>query len=255
MSTVATPQPGQPIVNPVTQQEELSLKVYSHSPIIYWWPVWGIGYLLAALTYFQGVTTNFNGVEVLIHPSPALGVLFTFTFLLVIVMTHGKVRGIASLTVIISMVAVVLFLAYVDWWDDIFRVMGKLAIFMNLGFYVLFSTAIFAVWGLAVFFFDRLDYWEFRPGQAIHHTVLGGGEDAYDTRGMVVEKLRDDLFRHWILGMGSGDLHIATTGAKKGDFVVKNVAFVGNKLLAIQRLAAMKPDDDPLVAQAPVASV
>ena len=30
---------------------------------------------------------------------------------------------------------------------------------------------------------------------------------------MVFEKIRQDLFRHWILGLGSGDLRINTMGA------------------------------------------
>ena len=30
------------------------LKVYSHSSLIYWWPVWAVGYLMAFLTYSFG---------------------------------------------------------------------------------------------------------------------------------------------------------------------------------------------------------
>jgi hypothetical protein len=29
-------------------------KVISHSSLIYWWPVWAVGFAIAALTYFQG---------------------------------------------------------------------------------------------------------------------------------------------------------------------------------------------------------
>ncbi len=236
----------------LAKDQNLVVYIFSHSPIMYWWPVWLVGYVLALLSYFQGVTTKFGDTEVLIHPSPALGVIFTVTFLLVILMTNRSARGLASLTVIIAIVAAALFLAYMDWWDEIFRLMGKLAIFMNLGFYVFFSTAVFLVWAASIFFFDRLEYWEFRPGQAIHHAVLGEGENVYDARGMVVEKLRNDLFRHWLLGLGAGDIHLHTSGAKTGDFVIKNVAFVGGKLLVMQRLAAMQPDDDPQIAKAPL---
>src|SRR5262249_61655711 len=151
-----------------------------------------------------------------------------------------NVRGIASLTVIIALLAVTFLLAYLRWWDDIFRAMGRLAMFMNLGFYVFFSTAVLLAWLLAFFVFDRLNYWTFRPGQVIHRMVFGGGAVTYDTGGMSVYKLRDDLFRHWVLGLGSGDLHISTTGAKKTDFVVPNVLFIGAKLAEIERLAAMK---------------
>jgi hypothetical protein len=30
------------------------VKLYSHSPIFYWWPVWLVGYLMAFLTYLDG---------------------------------------------------------------------------------------------------------------------------------------------------------------------------------------------------------
>jgi hypothetical protein len=253
MSTAATSQEPQT----ATQTADRSLQqiIYSHSPIVYWWPVWAVGYLLAALTYAQGVSTPFNDIEVRIHPNPTLGVVFTATFLLVIVITHLTVRGVASLAVVLALVAAALFLAYMGWWDDVLRAMGSLAIFMNLGFYVFFSTAIFIVWAMAMFVFDRMEYWEFRPGQAIHHTVLGAGEQTYDTHGMAVDKKRDDLFRHWILGLGSGDVHIATTGAKKADFVVPNVMFIDAKLAKVQRLAAMRPDADPALAPAPTQAV
>lgn len=240
MSTAAAPSTSPkppPATSPVRE-----VTVYAHSPIFYWWPVWAFGYILALVTYLRGVPTTFAGREVLIHPSHNLGVTFTFVFLLVIVMTHFAVRGVASLTVIVSLIAVTLFLAYMDWWDPILRALGNLAIFMNLGFYMFFSTALFVVWALGVFVFDRFKYWTFRPGQMVHGAVFGAGEQAFDTHGMTVEKMRDDLFRHWILGLGSGDLMVVTTGAKRSEFLINNVLFVGTKLERIQQLVSMKPD-------------
>jgi hypothetical protein len=61
---------------------------------------------------------------------------------------------------------------------------------------------------------------------------------------MSVYKLRDDLFRHWILGLGSGDLHVSTTGANAQEFILPNVMFIGTKLSRIQHVIAMKPDDN-----------
>ena len=33
---------------------EPDIKIYSHSPIFYWWPVWLTGFVLAFLTYMDG---------------------------------------------------------------------------------------------------------------------------------------------------------------------------------------------------------
>ena len=219
------------------------IRIYSHSMIFYWWPVWVVGYLLALVTLIQGQPTDFADTQVMIHPSRSLGVIFTFTFLLVIVMTHFAVRGVASITVIIAAIAATLFLAYVGWWDSVLRAVGNLAIYMNLGFYVFFSTALFLIWAFEAFVMCHFDYYVVRPGQLMHYTFLGGGEDTFDTRGMSVIKMQSDVFRHYILGLGSGDLHVAATGARSANFVIHNVLFVGQKLEKIQMLVALKPDE------------
>jgi hypothetical protein len=59
---------------------------------------------------------------------------------------------------------------------------------------------------------------------------------AFDTMGMVVEKRRSDLFRHWLLGMGSGDLFVKTSGANARQFEMHNVLFVGSKLQLVQEM-------------------
>jgi hypothetical protein len=242
MSSAATePILAEVAVNKVVQPREVI--IYSHSAIYYWWPVWAIGYLFALLTWLQGKPVHIGDVDVLVHPSKNLGVIYTFVFLLVILLTHISVRGIASMTVIVTLVAATLFLAYMDWWESVLHALGRLAIYMNLGFYLFFSSAALLVWCLAMFVADHLDYWVIHPGQMVHHSVFGGGEQSYDTRGMSVTKLRSDLFRHWVLGLGSGDLQIAATGARSGEFVIPNVLFVGTKLRQIQELVSLKPDE------------
>jgi hypothetical protein len=218
--------------------------IYGHSSLVYWWPVWVTGYLMALLTLLQGHNVQFDDAAVLMHPSKSLGVIFTVVFALVILLTNVTVRGIASVTVVITLVAITFAFAFFGVWDNILYYVGSLAMFMNLGFYVFFSTTIFLMWALALFVFDKLEYWTVHPGQLVHHKLFGGGSEVYDTHGMAVSKLRDDVFRHWILGLGSGDLHIATTGARKAEFVIPNVFFVEGKLRRIQEYVAMRPDQD-----------
>jgi hypothetical protein len=265
MSTIVTPKPVSDVAPAAGLRE---VRVYRHSFLMYWWPIWLVGFLLALLTWMEGVPVTFSGnaalipekaaaltgaaetasrdprtVTVHIHPSQNLGVIFTFTFLLVIVMTNIEVRGMASLAVIIAAIALVLLFAYLDWWGYILNALGKLAIYMNLGFYLFTATAMCVIWIISTFFVDHFEYWSFQPGQMIHYRWLGGGAQTFDTRGMSVSKERSDLFRHWILGLGSGDLRVAATGAKIGDFTIANVPFVGSKLAAIEKLVALKPGD------------
>jgi hypothetical protein len=53
---------------------------------------------------------------------------------------------------------------------------------------------------------------------------------------MVVAKRRSDLFRHWLLGFGSGDLLVKAAGANAQQFEMHNVLFVESKLQLIQQL-------------------
>ena len=48
---MSTPLPATPTaVKPVPSE----IRLYSHSSIFYWWPVWLVGFLMALLTYFDG---------------------------------------------------------------------------------------------------------------------------------------------------------------------------------------------------------
>ena len=52
--------------------------------------------------------------------------------------------------------------------------------------------------------------------------------------GMSIEKEKSDLFRHKILGLGSGDLVVRTSGADRHEFHLTNVLFVSRKLQQIE---------------------
>jgi hypothetical protein len=118
---------------------------------------------------------------------------------------------------------------------------GELNIFLNQGAYFWFSTLLFITWALATYVFDRFTYWVIKPGQITREHFWGAGSESYDTENMVLEKRRNDLFRHWILGLGSGDLKIHTYGGRAEEIFIPNVLFVGFKIEAVQRLIAEKP--------------
>jgi hypothetical protein len=232
---LAPPAPAAP------PQEAPELIVYSHSSFFYWWPVWAVGYLMAVLTYWGGVQVQIGDIPEWFHPSKNPGVIYTVVLFLVIVMTNITVRGLASVVVIISVLFLTVLFAYLDWWDRIFHWLSLLSIHMNLGFYLLFSTLIFLFWASTFFIFDRLTYWRVKPGQVTQEFVIGGGQRAYDTHGMVVEKFHEDFFRHWILGLGAGDMRISTTGARREELLLPNVILVDRKVKAVQKLIAIEP--------------
>jgi hypothetical protein len=105
------------------------------------------------------------------------------------------------------------------------------------------AAPLFVVWVLTVFVFDHLNYWEVTPGQLTRIKVFGAGQVSYDTENMVLERFRNDVFRHWILGLGSGDLRVFTgTQNRQQQLDIPNVFFVGHKMDAFQRMIATRPD-------------
>jgi hypothetical protein len=72
--------------------------------------------------------------------------------------------------------------------------------------------------------------------------VFGTGSKSYNAQGMGLEKHRDDVFRHWLLGLGSGDVKIRTSGATREEIDLLNVLFISSKVMTMQRLIAEVPE-------------
>jgi hypothetical protein len=257
-------------------QGSREVRIVSHSMLFYWWPVWAAGLLMAALTYLDGHrltivppdTQAVEGVQVpkfdgsrdvLVLPAgehlpqdlatkapkqPTLrvaahsgyGVVFAVVLLLVIFITNVPVRGLASVVAVVVLLSLTIILALAGWWDDILEALGRSHVYLNAFGYLAISVPLLALWLLVILIFDRQTYMVFAPQQLRVHQDIGGGETAYDTLGMVVEKRRSDLFRHWLLGIGSGDLIVKVGGATPQQFQMPNVLFVGRKIQMIQRM-------------------
>jgi hypothetical protein len=221
-----------------------ALKLVGHSSLFYWWPAWVTGYVMALVTYLGGHAIEIKpGETELVHSSSGPGVVFFLILFLVILVTSVSVRGLASGMVILGAAFLTILLAYFRLWDPILLFLGGLRIHLNFAAYFWFSTLLFVAWALAFFVFDRMTYWEIKPGQITENFVFGSGSRTFDTEGMSVEKYRGDLFRHWLLGLGAGDIHIVTMGPQREHIDVPNVLFIGSKIRVIQEMVAVKPDE------------
>jgi len=257
-------------------------KIVSHSTVIYWWPVWLAGFIMALITYIdndrliivsdkallqekptlrtEGGTGKIYKItddqptpvldraeaEFNLHPNDSpfrmrishrswMGPVFLFVTLLVVFITNVPLRGLWSIITIVVLVAVVIILSILHWWDEIFNNLAGLHIYMNMAGYLFLSLTLFVLWALTVFVFDERKYIIFTPGQMRVRLEIGTGEETYGTQAMVIRKQQDDLFRHrilglWFLGIGSGDLIINTAGARSETITVPNVWRVSYRL-------------------------
>ena len=263
-------EPMQPVpVSVVPDTRPTEVVVISHSPLLYWWPVWAVGFLMAAISFWRDERIAFvppgtvaeQGVEVPGHgrrdiliapadqplPSSAKteelkqprmrmassnnpGIIWAMTLFIVIVVVHVKMRGIASVVVVIGLIAITILLAVLRLWDPIMSMLGIVDIHINALGYLTISLVLFVLWVLMFFVFDRLTYIIFTRGRLRVRRAIGEGEKVFDVRGMVFERHRDDLFRHWLLGFGTADLTVYTTGASSRQIEMPNVLGVGRKL-------------------------
>jgi len=270
---------NQPVAAPQVVQEaavpDEQIRVFGHTNLLYWWPVWLVGFIMAGLTYMDGhvmaVVPEGTTVEpgkvipgeggprdVMVapagqsippqpkaadgDPTPRLrvaasnnyGVIFVGTLLLVVLVTNITVRGLASVIVIALLIIMGLLFAQFRLWDDIFHWLGGLDVRLNAGGYLALAVPLFLIWAFSVFVYDRYTYLIVTRGQIRIRQEIGDGEVAVDTSALSLEKRRNDFFRHWLLGLGSGDLHVKTGGAANIEFDLPNVPFIGTKLARIQ---------------------
>jgi hypothetical protein len=178
----------------------------------------------------------------------SIGTIYVILLLFVTTITSVTIRGLWTVFVFVVITAIVVIFAAAGWWDWIFLRLRQLSIHINMGAYLLIATVLVILWMVNFFFLDRQTYMVFTPGQVRVRLEIGGEETVYDTTGMVVMKQRADLFRHWILGFGSGDLIIKPVGLPN-PLEFPNVLFVGSKTTHIERMVKEKvivrPDPAP----------
>jgi hypothetical protein len=234
---------AQPRTGPVIQATP-DVTLISHSDVFYWWPAWTSGYAVALLSFLQGQDVAISpGVVERVHPSNNPGIFFIAILVALVVFTTARLRGIYSILMIVAVAFIVVLFAWLGWWDTILGAIPNVSARANMGFYLVFSTALLLVWLAAFFVFDRLTVWRIRPGQMLVENLVGGKTRSYDTNGLVFEKRGQDLFHDVILGFGAGDLTLTTGGANKETIRIPNVLMVDTKMKSIERLIAVKPQD------------
>jgi hypothetical protein len=146
-----------------------------------------------------------------------------------------------SVIVIMFIISLAIIFGLLDWWDRIVTYLSFLDIRINMGGYLLISSVLFGLWLIVTLLFDKQIYMVFTPGQLRVRLEIGEAETAYDTAGMTIQKQRSDLFRHWILGFGSGDLIVKTSGAQAHTFDMPNVLFLGRRVREIEDMLRSRP--------------
>jgi hypothetical protein len=252
MVTTATDQQQPGAAAAAASASDTEVRVYQHSPILYWWVVWAYGFFCALLTYAQGESVVIAGSRpMLVHPSAWVGISFTALLLFVIIATSVRARGatavILILLVLLSATAVYGVLSV----EGLFKTPPALLVHLNLAFYMLMSSVLLVVWFVVVFLVDGLSYWRFRGNQIERVRRFGGvvgrAAESYPLMHVKLTRFSDDLFAHKLLGLGlfglgTSDIEakITIVGGGSEQFRIEHVWRAARPLRRIQTLMGPK---------------
>jgi hypothetical protein len=230
------------------------VKIYSHSPILYWWPVWAVGFLLALVTALDGGSMAYlppgtNAVDgKLVAPAdfalapqerlarnPYLGTIFFVTILVVFVCSNVQMRGLWEWVSVLVIALVIALVSLYGLWGTLLDGLRLLHIRINLAGYLFLAAWVFAVWAVSVFVFDRRTYILFTAGQIRVRDHIGDAEKVYDVTNVTFQVQPNVFFRHRVLGFyGAGDLIVRTGGAYPEVLEWPNVLWARSKMRMIQ---------------------
>ena len=253
------------------------LRVVSHTGLVYWWPVWLVGFILSGLTYLDGgrmaivpgdtkVRAVGDKVYELTLPGRSsaslaqaaeatakgesafpvrasgnrdYGMVFIVVLLLVIFGSNVPLRGLWSVVAILLVIVLTGVLAYFDVWGWILDTLLGLHIEITFAGYLLLSMVLLVLWLVTVFGLDQLHYVLFTTGQFTVCEGIGAARDVHDMTRVTVRKRRSDLIRHWVLGLGAGDLIISVPNQSR-EIVMPDVLFVDRKIRQIAEMMKVR---------------
>ena len=219
---------------------EKPIRIRSHSPVLFWWPVWSVGFVLGVVTLLTAPEfTNASrpvAVQVLADSGP--GVLFALLITFTALLTSVRLRGFVPLIVMGVILVGVIALSVFGGWAVILRFVPDLAVQLSAGFYFLLSFSFLALWLVYFFVLDRLHYWQISEGRLSVRTLFGREVRSTSLEGWNVRQANDDLLRHVIFGFGSGHLILENMTDLSQHVEITNVLGVGRRKRQIREVIA-----------------
>jgi len=209
------------------------LRIYTHSPIIYWWPIWMLGLIFYGFSAGLGDDGSAARVQ---------GLTFVFALLFVIFSTTVRLRGANS--VIFGLILAIggILLAMGNMFEPVANFLGQMDIRMSKTFYLFVGVAVFLMWALMIFAFDKVKYYEIAPGQVREKVFWGSGDRAESGANARCRYRSDDFLRHRMLGLVvTGDIDITLGDGEVWN--LHNVIFAKRKASQINDLIVTRPID------------
>jgi len=206
MTTTQTP------ITAAEPQTEESIIIRPWPKVVFFYP----SFVAACLAFLLSLL----GVE-----AKLLGNAFMLVFCLNLLVFSFDFSRIKSITIVISVIAIVLLGLWIDTkWDISFlgRLIGSIDIHMSTSYYATYAAFMGFVF-LLVFVNSRFDYFEVNAREILHHNGYLGDITRWSTEGLEMNKEIYDMVEYLLLR--SGRLIFLPASSKKA-IVLDNVAKV-----------------------------
>lgn len=214
-----------------TRKRSYDLRVWGHSNILYWWVIWLYGYVCAGITYVAGSPVDLGTRKFQIYEGAWLGWSFLLLLLVTIMFSAIRIKGYLAVIGILCLLFALEVLYQAGSLANIVAKMPDLVVYMNLGFYMMFSTILAIVWAIAVFIFDRFTYWQFQEGQLLEVHTLDDEEDkVYPTVLMSISRRPVDFLRKALGLFQTGDMRLSPQREGQYSIIIPNVWKVDQKI-------------------------
>ncbi len=205
--------------------------VWGHAGIFFWWPLWLYGYFCGFITHMFGTEMQLgDGPVFKVYEESWPGVAFLTLLLLIIMFSAWRIKSYVAVVGILAVIVAIEVLIRTGYWDGVLGWLISPVIYLNLAFYLVFSSVLLFVWITSVFFLDRLTFWRIQPGQVQEVHVLDHIDDrTYPSMLMTVHRKPVDFMRRLLGLFRTGDLVIASSDGRY-NVTIPNVWSIDSKI-------------------------
>jgi hypothetical protein len=207
------------------KKRESGVILISYPKVVFMWPSF-LAAMVAAIV-----------MSVSSGAAAAMGWLFLIVLSLNLVIVSFDFPRTTSLLLFFAVAALLLALALTAIYiptliPSISKLLTSLHPEANATFYLLFCFVMAFVF-LGVFLQARLDYWEVRPNELLHHHGMLSDLERFPSPHLRIEKEINDVFEYFLLG--SGRLILQPSNERKA-IVLDNVFWISDKEKEITKL-------------------
>lgn len=214
---------------------EQGVLLVSYPKIVFLYPSWFVSIIAGLYLYFFGHEADPSKFD------SGMATMLGWTFLItlglnLVVLSFDFPRSTSLLLFAVIAVIVLGFVLLMVYNPNLLpaisRFLHTLHPIANSTFYFLFAGALGAIY-IAVMFTAKMDYWEVRPNELLHHHGFMSDLERFSSPNLRIDKEIKDVFEFVLLRSGRLILH---PSQERRAIVLDNVFFINRKEQAITKM-------------------